>query len=40
MILSHYFNHTKFDKRMPESCEKLLLSSNDPLIDILGLFLI
>ena len=40
MILIPYNNHTNFDKRMPESYEKLLLSSNDSLIDILGLLLI
>ncbi len=40
MILIPYINHTNFDKRMPESYEKLLLSSNDSLIDILGLLLI
>jgi len=40
MILIPYINHTKFDKRMPESYEKLLLPSNDSLIDILGLLLI
>ena len=40
MILIPCINHTKFDKRMPESYEKLLLQSNDSLIDILGLLLI
>ena len=40
MILIPYIIYTKFDKRMPESYEKLLLPSNDSLIDILGLLLI
>ena len=40
MILIPYINHTKFDKRVPESYEKLLLPSNDSLIGILGQLLI
>lgn len=40
MILIPYINHTNFDKRMPESYEKLLLHFDNPIIRPLSLLLI